>query len=257
MSTNTQQDAAQTAPRPTIIIVPGAWHFGTKHFTPLTERLQTVGYKVIPLDLPSISDDPPLTGWQDDITHIAQTIEQAADRGEDVVLVMHSRGGHCGSDAAQGLSKTDREKAGKKGGIVRCVFLAAFAAPEGLSIWFATQGPDDWQEVKHTVCRPTRVGEIFYNDCTPQQIDAAAREIRPQSTLCFLLPLTYAAWKSIPSTYLVCERDSALPVAAQEAMVAQPGAEFTVERCAAGHSPFLSMPDFTAEVVRRAAGERI
>ncbi|KAK0987022.1 hypothetical protein LTR91_010072 [Friedmanniomyces endolithicus] len=241
---------------PTIIIVPGAWHFGTKHYKPLTDRLETAGYKVIPLDLPSVSDNPPLTGWKDDITHIAQTIEQAADRGEDVVLVMHSRGGHCGSDAAQGLSKTDRQQAGKKGGIVRCVFMCAFAAPEGLSVFFATNGPDEWIDVKHTVCSPTRVEEIFYNDCTPEQIEAAKRDIRPQSTLCFLLPLTYAAWKHIPSTYLVCEKDMGIPVVAQEAMILQPGADFTVERCGASHSPFLSMPDFTAEVVRRAAGEK-
>ncbi|TKA37268.1 hypothetical protein B0A54_11253 [Friedmanniomyces endolithicus] len=210
--------------------------------------------------LPSItliSDTPPLTGWKDDITHIAQTIEQAADRGEDVVLVMHSRGGHCGSDAAQGLSKTDREKAGKRGGIVRCVFMCAFAAPEGLSVFFATNGPDEWIDVKHTVCSPTRVGEIFYNDCSPEQIEAAKRDIKPQSTLCFLLPLTYAAWKHIPSTYLVCEKDMGIPVVAQEAMISQPGADFTVERCGASHSPFLSIPDFTAGVVRRAAGEKV
>ena len=243
--------------KPTIVIVPGAWHFGTKHFKPLTSRLETAGYNVVSLDLPSIGDNPPLTGWKDDITYIAKTIEQAADRGEDIVLVMHSRGGHCGSDAAQGLSRAEREAAGKKGGVVRLVYLCAFAAPEGLSVFFATNGPDDWIKISHETCVPVRNEEIFYNDCTTEQIEAARAAIRPQSTLCFLLPLTYAAWKHIPSTYLVCENDKAIPLAAQEGMIAQPGASFTVERCKASHSPFLSMPDFTAEVVRRAAGETV
>lgn len=36
-----------------------------------------------------------------------------------------------------------------------------------------------------------------------------------------------------------------------------PGALFEEERCSAGHSPFLSMPRFTADVIRRAAGEKI
>ncbi|KAK1092823.1 hypothetical protein LTR48_003566 [Friedmanniomyces endolithicus] len=169
-------------------------------------------------------------------THVAQTIELAADRGGDVVLVIHSRGGHCGSDAAQSLSKADREKA-------------------GLSIYFATNGPEDWHDVKHSVCRPMRVDEIFYNDCTPEQIEAASKDIRPQSTLCFLLPLTHAAWNHIPSTYLVCE-NNAIPLVAQETKIAHPEASFTVERCAASHSPALSMPDFTADVVRRAAGAK-
>ena len=243
--------------KPTVIIIPGAWHFGTKHFKPLTTRLEAAGYNVVPLDLPSIGDDPPLTGWKDDITHVASSIEEAADRGEDVVLVMHSRGGHVGCDAAQGLSKTDREAAGKKGGIVRLVFLCAFAAPEGLSIFFATNGPSKWIDVQQEISRPTREEEIFYNDCTAEQIEEAKRDLKPQSTLCFLLPLTYAAWKDIPSTYLVCENDNAIPLAAQEGMISQPGAKFVVERCKASHSPFVSMPDFTAEVVRRAAGEKI
>ncbi|KAK3074071.1 hypothetical protein LTR53_003783 [Teratosphaeriaceae sp. CCFEE 6253] len=241
----------------TIILIPGAWHFGTKHFKPLTSRLEAAGYNVTPLDLPSIGDNPPLTGYKDDITHIANAISTAADQGQDIVLVLHSRGGHCGSDAAQGLSKADRAAAGKPGGIVRLVFICAFVAPEGLSVWFATNGPDDWQQVDHETVTPMRAGEIFYNDCTPEQIEAASRDIRRQNTNCFLLPLTYAAWKHIPSTYLVCEADQAIPLPAQEAMIAQPGAMFTVERCKAGHSPFLSMPDFTAEVVRRAAGEKV
>ncbi|KAK5725439.1 hypothetical protein LTR15_003625 [Elasticomyces elasticus] len=243
--------------KPTIIIVPGAWHFGTKHYKPLTERLEAAGYEVVPLDLPSTGDNPPLTGWKDDITHISQTIERVADQGKDVVLVMHSRGGHCGSDGAQGLSKADRVKAGKQGGIVHCVYIAAFAAPEGLSVYFATNGPDDWHDIKRETVLPTRMNEIFYNDCSTEQIEAACEDIRPQSTLCFLLPLTYAAWKHIPSTYLICQKDNAIPVAAQEGMVAQLGASFMVERCSASHSPFLSRPDFTSEVVRRAAGEKV
>lgn len=67
--------------------------------------------------------------------------------------------------------------------------------------------------------------------------------------------VTYPAYKHIPSTYLLCEKDNAIPLAAQEGMLAGTDVKFDVERCAAGHSPFLSMPEFVAEVVRRAAGE--
>ncbi|KAK0247377.1 hypothetical protein LTS09_017491 [Friedmanniomyces endolithicus] len=66
MSTNTQEDTLRPTHRPNIVIVPGAWHFGSKHFKLLTERLQAAGYNVNPLDMPSTGDNPPLTGWKDD-----------------------------------------------------------------------------------------------------------------------------------------------------------------------------------------------
>ena len=50
----------------------------------------------------------------------------------------------------------------------------------------------------------------------------------------------------MPTTYVVCERDNAIPVFAQEAMAARAG---RVERLDAGHSPFLSRPDELAEII--------
>lgn len=88
-------------------------------------------------------------------------------------------------------------------------------------------------------------------------IEEAKRHIKPMPSTCFCSAASYAAWKHIPSTYLVCENDNAIPLQAQEMMIGQPGANFTVERCAASHSPFLSMPDFTVDVIRRAAGEKV
>ena len=101
------------------------------------------------------------------------------------------------------------------------------------------------------------MGEIFYNDCSADVVEEQCKHLKLHSTKASEPKATYTGWKYIPSTYLVCENDMAIPVVAQEAMIGQPGANFTVERCTASHSPFLSMPDYTAEVVRRAAGEKI
>jgi hypothetical protein len=38
-------------------------------------------------------------------------------------------------------------------------------------------------------------------------------------------------------------------------MATQPGADMAIEMLKAGHSPFLSMPEETSNVIRRAAGE--
>ena len=67
-------------------------------------------------------------------------------------------------------------------------------------------------------------------------------------------PQTTAAWKELPSTYVVCTQDAAVPPAAQEAMAARAQ---TVEHLDASHSPFLSRPDETAEIVALAALERV
>ena len=53
--------------------------------------------------------------------------------------------------------------------------------------------------------------------------------------------LTRAAWRYIPSTYLVCENDQACPPQYQEMFAANAKAQ--VERCSAGHSPMLSQTD--------------
>lgn len=72
--------------------------------------------------------------------------------------------------------------------------------------------------------------------------------------------MTYAAWRHIPSTYLLCDGDNAIPPALQESMVETvkaAGVPITVERCQAGHSPFLSVPEVVVGMIRRAAGEEV
>ncbi|KAL4924055.1 alpha/beta fold hydrolase [Aspergillus undulatus] len=67
---------------------------------------------------------------------------------------------------------------------------------------------------------------------------------------------TYSAFLEIPSTYIICENDRALPVQVQERMVAQGKGAFTVERCRCqeGHSPFLNKPAFVVECIKQQAG---
>ncbi len=54
--------------------------------------------------------------------------------GKSVVLVMHSYGGLAGTNAVSGLEAELRLKDGKTGGIVHCVFIAAFLIPKGKSL---------------------------------------------------------------------------------------------------------------------------
>ena len=60
--------------------------------------------------------------WIEDIKHVSHAVEQLADQGQEVLIVVHSRGGLVGSDAAKGLSIADRAKEGKQGGVVGMVY---------------------------------------------------------------------------------------------------------------------------------------
>ena len=101
--------------------------------------------------------------------------------------------------------------------------------------------------------------EVFYNDCTPEQKEAAWKEVRTNySENVVWTPIPYTAWKNIESNYLICEIDKAIDVKFQEIMSSQEGGKWKrVERLHCGHSPFLSRPDETAALVRRCAGEEV
>ena len=61
----------------------------------------------------------------------------------------------------------------------------------------------------------------------------------------------------LPSVYLVCENDNAVPVSMQEQLAKNIGEGCHVERCSAGHSPFISQPEVVTRIIRRMAGEDI
>ena len=249
-----------TAPKkPTVVLVPGAWHRASQ-YSPLTTRLEGAGYEVHGIDYPSTGPNPTNTSFDPDVALVSTTIAKLADRGRDVLLAVHSAGGIIGSEAAKGLSATDRAKEGKPGGIMHIVYICAFALVEGVSLWDLQREPLTWQilEEPHISVRsPEAAVQTFYQLCDPEVAMENAKQLFKFAVGTLRSKPTYAAWKHIPSSYLICENDNGIPLAGQEAMASQPGANFTLYRCKADHSPFLCMPDYTARVVRRAAGEAV
>ena len=106
---------------------------------------------------------------------------------------------------------------------------------------------------------PNTPDEIFYNDLSPSVAEKYVAALKPHSYPTFASQVTVAPWKVIPSTYILCEKDMAIPVAVQEGMVAMakgmaPNSFDVVERCDASHSPFISQPEWLAEKFIKAAG---
>ncbi|GAA5198151.1 alpha/beta hydrolase [Rugosimonospora acidiphila] len=223
---------------PSLVLVHGSWH-GPWMWEPLIDALP--GVDVHALALPATGEDPATLGdLYDDAATVAAAI--AAIDGP-VVVLGHSSGGIPVTEAATADN------------VRRLIYLAAFQLDTGESL-FSSVGstPAPWWRVHEReglrskgYVVPLRPEEIFFNDCDPQDAKRHASRLTLQSWAAKTQPLTRAAWRSIPSTYVVCEADNAIPVFGQEAMAQRAD---KVVRLNAGHDSFLSKPAEVAALIR-------
>lgn len=244
--------------KPTIVLVTGAWH-EAHLYSPLTSALESAGYSVSAPALPSVGGVQ--EDFSEDVAAVREAIVSIADAGNDVVLLMHSNGGVAGSEAVKGLTRLDRgSEAREKGSVIRMIYLCAFALPEKTSLMSALGGkPLPWWEdaADGKAWKATNTHEIFYNGVDKAKADEVTAQLKYHAKGVFSSKTTYAAWKHIQSTYIICEKDNAIPVEEQENMTKQGGNKFTVVRLDAGHSPFLSKLDETVTLIRKAIGESV
>lgn len=219
----------------TVVLVHGAWH-GAWAWDEVAGRLRADGTPVVALDLPSVAAGGDM---YDDARAVGEAI--AAADGETVV-VAHSYGGVAVTEGAAGAQ-----------GVRHLLYLTAFMLDEGESLaTIAGSTPPDWQlpDAEGRTLSVAGAQQVFYNTCDPEVADAAAARLRPQTIASFVQPVKSVAWRDVPSTYVICDRDNAIPVPAQEAMAARAD---TTHRLDSDHSPFLTDPDAVAALIRTAA----
>jgi pimeloyl-ACP methyl ester carboxylesterase len=226
--------------KPTIVLVHGAWH-GPWNWEKVENELTAAGWRVRTVDLPSVvQTDGPRFGLHDDAEVIRQHIK---DIDGPVLVVAHSYGGVAASEGAADLPN-----------VRGIVYLAAFQLDVGESVLAACGGkPPEWWNIHGDTVTPHRPHEVFYADLAPNDAARAIAQLKPQSLAAFTETLKAAAWRTVPSTYVVCERDCAIPVAAQDQMSAR--ATNTL-RLSSSHSPFLSMPGDVARLIADVASKR-
>jgi hypothetical protein len=98
---------------------------------------------------------------------------------------------------------------------------------------------------------------MMYHDLPSKEAEEWQAKLKPHSLATFQDKISAAAWRKIPTAYLVCEDDRTIPVQRQDAMIAktqEQGGEITTERLFVAHSPYISKPD---GFLRRAAGENV
>jgi pimeloyl-ACP methyl ester carboxylesterase len=223
-------------PPPVVVLVHGAWH-GPWAWASVAGLLSGEGIRSIAVDLPSKGADTAVLGDLHDDAEVVRGAVEAA--GTSALVVAHSYGG---LPVSEGLAETPNA--------AHLIYLAAFMLAPGESLLGLRGGvePEWWltSEDGRSLFPADPVG-IFYSDCPPVVARSAAAALVPQRKDSFCQELRAAAWQRVPSTYVVCGRDNAVPPAAQARMSARAG---TVSHIDSGHSPFLSRPAEVTAIIK-------
>src|SRR6187397_3114886 len=169
-------------------------------------------------------------GLADDIAAVRHVLT-ASD--EPTVVVAHSYGGIVTAEAAAGVDA------------VRHLLLVSSYLPEvGQSLCsFGAEEPAPFLDIDPEggtfTVRPESLAETFLQDCDPETQRQALDKTARQSLAVLEQPVRSAAWKHVPSTYLVCAQDHGTPADRQREFA---GRAASVVELEAGHHPFLSQP---------------
>ena len=223
----------------TAVFVHGGWHDGWSWHL-VRELLDTRG-------VPSVALDLPMTTLDRDAAVLSAAL--AGIEG-DAIVISHSWGGSVATLGATGAPN-----------VRHLIYIAAVLTEAGhptLSPVPAkgreTLRPKVVIETDTTTVIDREVSlAAFYHDVEPSLARQAASRLRPFQKTGYAIVETdaVAAWRTIPTTYVVCAEDRMIHPDTQREMAAAAGAE--VLEWPSSHSPFLSHPDLVADLVARRA----
>ncbi|SRR5581483_3341292 len=232
----------------TVVLVHGAWH-GAWCWERVVERLTAASVPTIAVDLPGHgADDGPFGDLHVDAARVRQALGAVAG---PVVLVGHSYGGAVITEV------------GDHPAVSELVYLAALALDAGETCGSAAAGEAAIAAFDHSgrpdlgagfipgpggtvTLEPTVATAALYNDCDPDTVAWALARLGPQPLVTLQQEPAAIAWRSRPSTYVVCSSDMAIHPDLQRHLAKR----CTVQvEWGTGHSPFLSRPDLVADLL--------
>ncbi|WP_406300810.1 alpha/beta hydrolase (plasmid) [Embleya sp. NBC_00888] len=223
---------------PTIVLVHGMWHGGWA-WESVATLLEANGYPCVRVTLPGKDRAPGDPTFRGHCDHLVQVL---ADMPDDVVLV-----GHSYSGAVLG-------EAGGAPNVRAMVFVSAFALEPGESVASVNDakagsqaGVNDIRRVgDYLVIDPEIARDAFYHDCSPTDAANAVERLTPEHVDARTAVITEAAWRTVPSHFVVCTLDRACTPEVQRMMAARLGSSSDLE---SSHSPMLSMPEAVAHTI--------
>jgi len=223
--------------KPSILLIHGAFADGSS-WSKVIPILERDGYDVTAVQIP-------LTALADDIATTKRVIE--AQKGP-VVVVGHSYGGLVITGAAAGNSN-----------VKSLVYVAAFAPDANETV--AAAGAKFAPAPLATALVPDAAGFLYidrtkFHDVFCKDIPAAEARVMAATQMpvnggVFGASLPEAAWRTIPSWYIVSSDDRAINPDVERFYAKRAGAKTTEIK--ASHVPFLSHPKEVAKVIEDAA----
>ena len=228
--------AAAPAAKPTIVLVHGAFAdaAGWSNVIPI---LQKDGYHVVAVE-------NPLQSLDGDVANTKRVVE---DQAGPVVLVGHSYGGAVITGAAAGNAN-----------VKALVYLAAIVPDAGEPVAaFLDKYPTDLAHAQQVdkagfvSIDPAKFHSVFAADLPVGAAAIAAATQKPIAGAAFGASVPVAAWKSIPSWYVVSKRDHALNPELERFYAKRIGAH--TSEVDGSHVAFISHPREIAAVIEQAA----
>jgi len=244
----TGKSVAMPGGPPAAVLVHGAWQ-GAWCWERAVAALAAAGVRALAIDLPGHGDDPgPLGDLHGDAARVSSVLD-ALDG--PVVLAGHAYGGAVITEA------------GSHRAVSHLVYLAAFALDDGETCGNAASAEAASEGISHrgrpdlaagyaaqpdgtSTLEPDVARACFYQDCDPVTAAWAIARLGSQP-LASLQQQPYAvAWRTKPSTYVVCADDQAIHPGLQRILARRC---FTAVEWPTGHAPFLSRPDLVAALL--------
>jgi pimeloyl-ACP methyl ester carboxylesterase len=185
-------------------------------------------------DLSSVSVELPLTSLEEDAAAVRTCLDSL---DEPAILVGHSYGGLVISQAAGGRSDVEQ--------LVYVAALLIGASDDVLSVTGAFAPTPLMDQLDYTddgfmILTPAATVACLYNETPIEIAKTASQRMRPTALSGLVSGPGADPWRTIPTTYVVCERDRAVSPEMQRSMAAHAG---RVESIDTDHSPFASRPE--------------
>jgi pimeloyl-ACP methyl ester carboxylesterase len=228
--------SAASAAKPTIVLVHGAFAdaAGWSRVIPI---LQHDGYQVVAVENPLMSLDG-------DVANTKRVVE---DQDGPVILVGHSYGGAVITGAAAGNAN-----------VRALVYLAAIVPDSGEPVAaFLDKYPTDLSHAQKVdkagfvSIDPGKFRQVFAADLPAADAAVAAVTQKPIAGAAFGASVPVAAWKTIPSWYVVSKEDHALSPELERFYAKRIGAH--TSEINASHVGFISHAKEVAAVIEQAA----
>ncbi|KUI52871.1 hypothetical protein VP1G_00009 [Cytospora mali] len=245
-----------------VLVITGAWHV-PYHYRKLIAGLEEKGIRTICPCLPTNNNAvPPNKTVLDDIALIRDIVSSEVAKGTQLTVLAHSYGGVIAT-AALGDFVYPVNGDLAQGGVTNIIYMASFMIMEGETLAQLCGGSLPPFVVAHEdgsldVDDPAY---YFYSDLPDNEVKESMKMlVTHQAAVHFTNTGRWkAVWRMVPTSYLICEGDTALVPPAQEMIIGRvkaEGIQVREFRCGGGHSPFLSMPEKVVEVVLEVMGSR-